>query len=88
MSYRASLFVGCILFLGALGIGLAISYADLATANWPAFIILIILAIPAQLYVAEHGRQSYYPHFICFFAGVLLLPLYLFALNHYHPSYR
>jgi hypothetical protein len=80
MSYRASIFVGCILFLGVLSIGLAISYAEFAHANWPAFSILLILAIPAQLYVAVHGRQSYYPHFICFFAGVLLLPLHLFAL--------
>jgi diguanylate cyclase (GGDEF)-like protein/putative nucleotidyltransferase with HDIG domain len=48
--------------------------------DWLLFGVLTILATAAQLFEAEHGRQSFYPHFVFFFAGVLLLPPALFFL--------
>lgn len=80
MSRHAALYVAGIVLLGLISSGLAIHYATTVAPDWGAFGVLLFLAIPAQLYEAKHGRQSYYPHFVCFFAAVLLLPPTLFAL--------
>ena len=80
MPHRGSFFIGCIILLGATSIGFALNSAESESPNWLVFGVLLTMAIPAQLYEAQHGRQSYYPHFILFFASVLMLPLYLFAL--------
>jgi diguanylate cyclase (GGDEF)-like protein len=39
---------------------------------------LLAFATIAQLFEAEHGRQSYYPHFVFFLAGVFLIEEFLF----------
>lgn len=42
--------------------------------------VLTAFATVAQLFEASHGKQSYYPHFVFFLAGVFLLQPFLFML--------
>jgi diguanylate cyclase (GGDEF)-like protein/putative nucleotidyltransferase with HDIG domain len=41
--------------------------------DWLLFCTLLVAATVAQLFEAKHDRQSYYPHFVFFFAAVVLL---------------
>ena len=51
------------------------------SGDWLLLAGLIVLALLSQLLDAEvPGRQSYYPHTVFFFAGVLLLPPSLFVM--------
>ena len=53
----------------------------LITANLLTFVVLTALTILTQFFEAEApGRQSYYPHLVFLFAGLLLLPPLLFVL--------
>lgn len=50
------------------------------SSAWLPLAGLTLLSILAQLFKTEvPGRQSYYPHLVFFFAGVLLLPAALFV---------
>lgn len=80
MSRRAWSYIACIILLGATTIALVSYYAQHPPLDWLAFVVLLIMAIPAQLYRAPHGRHTYYPHFICFVAGVLMLPPQIFSV--------
>ena len=81
MSRRAWVYIWSALLAGA-GLsaysttGVEQSKPDLLT-----FVVLVGLAIFAQLFEAEApGRQSFYFHTVFFFAGVLLLHPFLFVL--------
>lgn len=72
--------------IGGLGFSLfAFASPQQSVPYWSAFVILTALATVAQLFEASHGNQSYYPHFVFFFAGVLLLPPSLFVLLVFIP---
>jgi diguanylate cyclase (GGDEF)-like protein len=58
---------------------IAVSGIAPAQENWLAGAILTTLAIVTQLLDVESGRQIYYPHLFCFFAGLLLLSPGLFV---------
>jgi diguanylate cyclase (GGDEF)-like protein len=80
MTWRAWMFLWSVLLAGAaLGCAFAPDFLN-TIPDWRLFGILTVLATVAQLFEAEHGRQSFYPHFVFFFAGVLLLPPFLFVL--------
>ncbi len=49
-------------------------------AQWQVFAVVVILATVAQFLEAEFGNQSYYPHTVFFFLGVIVLPPFLFVL--------
>jgi|GEM_PF-205244 len=80
MSKRAWTYLWLVLLTGAGLAGWALSGYQNANPGWLVFTILTLLATGAQLFEAAHGRQSYYPHFVFFFAGVLLLHPALFVL--------
>src|SRR3954453_22224144 len=71
---------------GVLLVGLALSVYGIATLEYPIwdsllpFAVLTALATVAQLFEAEHGKQSFYPHFVFFIAATLLLQPGLFVL--------
>jgi diguanylate cyclase (GGDEF)-like protein len=49
-----------------------------AQAQLVTFLVLTVSATVSQLFETSHGKQSYYPHFVFFLAGVFLLqPLLL-----------
>jgi diguanylate cyclase (GGDEF)-like protein len=80
VSRRAWAYIWLVLMMGlALGI-VAMSGLAPAQENWLAGAILTALAIITQLLDVEApGRQIYYPHLFCFFAGLLLLSPGLFV---------
>lgn len=71
---------------GVLAAGLTLSVLAFAqfvpaTMQWQTFVTFTLLAVGAQLFeAAAPNRHSYYPSFVFFFAGVLLLPPALFVL--------
>jgi hypothetical protein len=79
MTWRAWIYLWSVLLVGAALAILAIPSFDPTTPEWLVFSVLLLSATAAQLFEAKYGRQSYYPHIVFFFAGVLLLPLWLFA---------
>jgi diguanylate cyclase (GGDEF)-like protein/putative nucleotidyltransferase with HDIG domain len=86
MSRRAWIYIWGVLTAGVLlcgfaGVGFAGAEFIAAKEQWPTFLALTLFATLAQFLEAEApGRQSYYPHTIFFFAGVLLLHPFYFAL--------
>ncbi len=82
MTRRAWVYIGCVLFAGTVLSGLAsLASPILIAANLLTFVVLTALTILTQFFEAEApGRQSYYPHLVFFFAGLLLLPPALFVL--------
>ena len=82
MSRRAWLYIWGILLAGAIVSGYAIATQAAADASDPlALIVLVGLTVLTQFLEAEApGRQSYYPHLVFLFAGVLLLQAPYFAL--------
>lgn len=81
MSRRAWVYIWGVLATGSLLSGLAFSAPPASSQQWLTFAALMLFATLSQFFEAEApGRQSYYPHTIFFFAGVLLLPPSLFAL--------
>jgi diguanylate cyclase (GGDEF)-like protein len=81
VSRRAWAYIWLVLLMGlALG-AVAVSGLAPAEENWAAGAILMALAIITQLLDVESpGRQIYYPHLLCFFAGLLLLSPGLFVV--------
>jgi diguanylate cyclase (GGDEF)-like protein/putative nucleotidyltransferase with HDIG domain len=81
MSYRAWVYIWGVLATGALFSGLVYFEPAASTEQWLTFAALTLFATLSQFFEAEApGRQSYYPHMIFFFAGVLLLQPSLFTL--------
>lgn len=80
MKRGAWIFIWIVLGLGS---GLAWSTWPGTTQSpmqWIVFGLLVLAAIGAQHFEAEFGKQSFYPHLVFFFAGVILLPPFLFVL--------
>ena len=82
MSRRAWAYISGILLAGAVTSELAIAGGPAAGAADPlALVVLTGLAVLTQFLEAEApGRQSYYPHLVFLFAGMLLLPPALFVV--------
>lgn len=80
MDRKSWLYIWCILGLGGV----------LAASAWPRqpvtqeqvflFGLLVLASVIAQQFEADFGRQSFYPHLVFFFAGVVLLSPFLFVL--------
>ncbi len=81
MSRLAWIYLFAVL-LGATSLTLFIHQMSPALSPDPlTFVVLLTLAVFGQLLEVKYGRQSYYPHFVPFFAGVILLqPLPFFLL--------
>lgn len=81
MSYRAWMYIWAILLVG-LGLTVVSTWMTPFTAEQSlTFFVLATLATVAHLFEAEApGRASYYPSYVFFFAGVLLLSPFYFAL--------
>src|SRR5512136_1156949 len=82
MTRRAWAYVIGVMLVGGVLSGLAILASPiLIPANLLTFVVLTALTILTQFFEAEApGRQSYYPHLVFVFAGLLLLPPLLFVL--------
>jgi diguanylate cyclase (GGDEF)-like protein/putative nucleotidyltransferase with HDIG domain len=81
MSRRAWFYIGGVLVTGTLISGIAFLEFSASLEQWLTFLALTLFATLSQFVEAEApGRQSYYPHTIFFFAGVLLLHPFLFVL--------
>ena len=59
---------------------LSLPKAPIPSEQWRVFAVVVILATVAQFLEAEFGNQSYYPHTVFFFFGVMVLPPFLFVL--------
>lgn len=82
MSRRAWTYIVIVFFGGILASLATLPLPALEVAEWETFVLLTIFATLAQLFEAESpSRQSYYPHMVFFFAGVLLLHPLLFILQ-------
>src|SRR3954447_25188785 len=78
---QAWIYIWAVLGVAALLTVVGFFASTINADDWLPFAGLTLLACLAQLYEAEApGRQSYYPHLVFFFAGVLLLPPPLFVL--------
>lgn len=81
MSYSAWAYIWGVLVAGLVLSVLAFARFVPATMHWQTFVTFTLLAVGAQLFEAvAPNRHSYYPSFVFFFAGVLLLPPALFVL--------
>jgi len=83
MSRHAWAYIVSILLTGAALSVLALLSGPLpSVSQWLTLAALVVLTTAAQYFEAEApGRQSYYPHFVFLFAGVLLLHPFLFVLQ-------
>lgn len=81
MSFRAWVYIWGVLSAGLVLSALAFAHFVPATMHWQTFVTFLVLAVGAQHFaaVAPH-RHSYYPSYVFFFTGVLLLPPALFVL--------
>lgn len=81
MSRRAWANLWFVLLASAVLAGLTLPGLALSPSQWLTFGALTVLATLAQLFEAEApGFQAYYPTLVLIFAGVLLLPPFLFVL--------
>ncbi len=89
MTFRAWAYIWCVLLAGAgLTLHALLSLGPQTSAVWLAFAALTTLATFTRLFKtlfqstqqADSGALSYSPILVCMFAGVLLLPPFLFAL--------
>lgn len=80
MSNRAWAYIWGVLMLAGVFSATALSNVSASVPELVAFAVLTTLAIGSQLFEAEHGKQSFYPHFVFFVAGLLTLQPYLFVL--------
>lgn len=84
MSHRAWAYIWGVLVAGLALSGLAgtLTLPALSASSssaWMTFVVLTLLATLSQLFEAEApGRYSYYPHWVFFFVGVVLLYPYPF----------
>ncbi len=80
MSRRAWLFIwGVFLITGFLIVFAAVE-EPISAEDFLALSVLIGLAVYGQSLEVKYGRDSYYPHFVPFFAALLLLPPFAFML--------
>ena len=79
MTRRTWVYIWSVLLGGVALAGVFAPSFATTTPDWSLFVVLTAFATAAQLFEAVHGRQSFYPHFVFFFAGVLLLHPFLFA---------
>ena len=81
MSRRAWTYIFGVLLVGAVLSGLALPVAAQSTAQWLTFAILVVLGIVVQLLKARGGgHEAWHANLVFLFAGVLLLPPFLFVL--------
>lgn len=82
MSKLAWIYIWTVLLLGGVLCTWALLSFDYGASDskFTTFLVLTGFATVSQLFEASHGKQSYYPHFVFFLAGVFLLPPLLFAL--------
>ena len=80
MSRTAWAYISIVLLVATFLSVLAGLNAQFALLDWQTFVLLTALATVAQLFEAEHGKQSFYPHFVFFSAGVVLLDSFLLIL--------
>src|SRR5436309_3098588 len=81
MALRAWLYIISVIFLGIAFSIYAVTNVSTSGPQWDAFIVLTGLATLSQFFEVERsGHQSYYPHFVFFFAGALILQPFLFVL--------
>ena len=82
MSKRAWVYIWMVLFVGAACTVWSLLAFDprSAQAQFVTFLALAGFGTVSQLFEASHGKQSYYPHFVFFLAGVFLLQPFLFVL--------
>lgn len=79
MVRRAWFYIWGVLITGAIFSLFALMGFNAPIDQWITFAALTLFATLAQFFEAEApGRQSYYPHTLFFFAGVLLLDPFLF----------
>lgn len=81
MSYRAWAYVGSILAVGAILVGLALFDTASAASQWPTCAFLITFATLTQIFKAEGpSHRAFFATTVFLFAGVLLLPPFGFVL--------
>src|SRR4051794_14369576 len=81
MSRRAWAYIWSVLLVGVALSALALTSFGQSKTDLLPFAVLTALATVAQLFEAEApGRQSFYFHTVFFFAGVVLLHPFFFAL--------
>lgn len=80
MSIRGKLYILGVLAAAVLSLAWVSLLFDASRIDWFALAVMTGLATISQLYEAKHGRQSYYPHLVFFFAGVLLIQPLIFAV--------
>ena len=83
MNKQANVYVAGVLLSGLSLMGLSLwNFTAPTLSLLTTFVVLTCLGTVAQLYEAQApGRNSYYTDIVFFFAGVLLLPPFLFALS-------
>ncbi|MDQ6695686.1 MAG: diguanylate cyclase [Chloroflexota bacterium] len=80
MSHRAWAYIWSVLIAAVALAGFSVLHFTLSVQELYTFGALTVLATIAQLFEAEHGKQSYYPHYVFFFAGIIVLQPTLFVL--------
>ncbi len=81
MSVRAWIYIWTVLLVGGGLSGVALLSIGEAGTSWTIFGVLLFLAASTQLLEAEgQNHEAYYPHFVFFFAGVVILPASLLVL--------
>lgn len=81
MSFSAWAYIWGVLVAGLALSVVALIHFDPVLVQWQTFATFTLLAIGAQLFEAvAPNRHAYYPSYVFFFAGVLLLPPALFVL--------
>ena len=80
MSRRAWFFIWGVFLITGLLILFASLEQRINTDDFLALFVLIGLAVYGQSLEVKYGRDSYYPHFVPFFAALLLLPSIAFMI--------
>jgi diguanylate cyclase (GGDEF)-like protein/putative nucleotidyltransferase with HDIG domain len=81
MSFSAWVYIWGVLVAGLALSALTLVQFEPSMIQWQTFATFTLLAVGAQLFeAAAPNRHAYYPSYVFFFAGVLLLPPALFVL--------
>src|SRR5437660_3736168 len=80
MSRSAWAYISGVLLSGAILSALAFSTVTISINQLQLFALMAGLATVSQLFEAEHGKQSFYPHFVFFVASLLILQPFFFIL--------
>lgn len=80
MSIRAWAYIWAVLVAGLVIVVQSFGTLTISTYEIVTFCALTSLATGSQLFEAEHGKQSFYPHFVFFIAALLTLQPALFIL--------